>query len=165
MSTVRDQWHDRLHELHSASDPSPEYRQQAQKLILKDLAKNRPPKKGYHPSVPSLDEFKITPLIQEALDRAAKGEPPAAGSVDVSRYAKIDFESAEGPEAQENLRKAYVALAYTQIRKDNLDLLSLLGKNQWLIGNDEYESDLTQMEIDLVDQQNRAGASARNAGL
>ncbi|KAK9388963.1 Pre-mRNA-splicing factor SPF27 [Lipomyces mesembrius] len=161
--TTRDKWIDMLHELHTAPEPSPELRKQVEDQIRRDLARHPPPKTGLHPSIPSLPEFKFTPLIQDALTRVsqANGDITAISGIDLSRYSSLDFEADDPVEQQENLRKAYVALGYTQIRKDNLDLISLVGRNQWLLGNDELEQDLKTLEEDVMREQNEAATIAR----
>ncbi|KAK9241045.1 Pre-mRNA-splicing factor SPF27 [Lipomyces kononenkoae] len=161
--TARDQWSDMLHVLHTAPEPVPEIRKQVEDQIRRDLALHPPPKTGVHPSIPALPEFKFTPMIQDALTRIseANGDVSAIRGIDLSRYTSLDFEAEDPASQEENLRKAYVALGYTQIRKDNLDLMSLVGRNQWLLGNDELEQDLKTLEQDVMRKQNEAALVAR----
>ncbi|KAJ8099934.1 breast carcinoma amplified sequence 2-domain-containing protein [Lipomyces tetrasporus] len=161
--TARDRWIDRLDELHTAPEPSPELRNEVEGQIRRDLARHPPPKTGLHPSIPPLPEFKFTPLIEDAITRVsqANGDVSVIRGIDLSRYTSLDFEADDPAEQQENLRKAYVALGYTQIRKDNLDLISLVGRNQWLLGNDELEQDLKRLEEDVLREQNEAAIIAR----
>ncbi|KAK9457659.1 Pre-mRNA-splicing factor SPF27 [Dipodascopsis uninucleata] len=160
---IIEQWGDQINELHTAPEPSPEERVKIEELIKQEVAKNPPPKndQGLHSSLKSLPEFKFTPMMTEALGRVAAGENASNSSIDISRYASIDFESEDPQEQRENLKKAYVAMGYTQIRRDNLDIMSLLAKNQWLLANDATESDLLRFEQEVINKQNESANIAR----
>ncbi|KAK9370787.1 Pre-mRNA-splicing factor SPF27 [Lipomyces kononenkoae] len=160
---ARDQWSDMLQVLHTAPEPTPELRKQVEDQIRRDLALHPPAKTGLHPSIPALPEFKFTPMMQDALTKISEtnGDVGAIRGIDLSRYTSLDFEAEDPAAQQENLRKAYVALGYTQIRKDNLDLMSLMGRNQWLLGNDELEQNLKTLEHDVMREQNEAAVVAR----
>lgn len=73
------------------------------------------------------------------------------------------MESEDSDQQKDDLKRVYVALAYTKIRKENLDIMTLQGKNQWLLSNDEIEQELKELEMDLVAEQNEAALIARKA--
>ncbi|KAK9381872.1 Pre-mRNA-splicing factor SPF27 [Kockiozyma suomiensis] len=163
--SARDHWLDRLDELHRVQDPTPESRQQAETEILQDLALHPPSQTSLHPSVPSLREPKFTPLFQDALDRltSSEGDTSVLRGIDTSRYSNLGMESEDSDQQKDDLKRVYVALAYTKIRKENLDIMTLQGKNQWLLSNDEIEQELKELEMDLVAEQNEAALIARKA--
>ncbi|KAK9460049.1 Pre-mRNA-splicing factor SPF27 [Lipomyces oligophaga] len=155
---AKSQWDSRLHELHIAQEPPPGLRAQIEQEILEDLARHPPT--TVHPLVPSYKQSSFSPLMVDAMNKLENGE--SLQGIDIDRYVSIDFDASDPLEQQEVVRKAYVALAYTQIRKENLDLLMLFGKNQWLRANDEIECDLRDLEKDVVEQQNEAALLARS---
>ncbi|KAK7207480.1 Pre-mRNA-splicing factor SPF27 [Myxozyma melibiosi] len=163
--SARSQWLDRLDELHTAPEPTPELRKQAESEVLQDLSLHPPSQTSLHPSIPALRDSKFTPLMQDALEQLAKadGDTSVLAGIDTSRYSSLGMDTEDPEQQKAELRKVYVALAYTQIRKENLDIMTLLGKNQWLLSNDELEQDLRALESDLVAEQNEAALIARQA--
>lgn len=58
-------------------------------------------------------------------------------------------------------KKAYVSLAYSRGRLENLNLLSGYGKNQWLIGNDQLQTKLKELE-ETLEEQNKTLEAINN---
>ncbi|KAK9448018.1 uncharacterized protein V1518DRAFT_419467 [Limtongia smithiae] len=175
---AREHWRGRLQELHTAPlTASPEARAAAETAIRTALAQHPPRRDGsLHPAVPrpAQDPERLwTPATKSAVEAVIQDGVGALRGVDLTRYTAIDFdaENDENEEgngdrdeamSKENLRRAYVALAYSQIRKDNLDLLSLLGRNQWLRSNDGVEQDLQMLERKVLQAEREAAAVARS---
>lgn len=81
------------------------------------------------------------------------------GGIDLTRYS--DLQNAAGAPGALNLKHAYVALEYADARAEALTLLGEYGRNQWLIGNDQLEQTLKQVELEV--ERERARIEAVNA--
>ena len=77
------------------------------------------------------------------------GESRQVKGIDLARYSSDLQDSNNGIK----LKHAYTALCYAQDRYENLTLLSEYGRNQWLIGNDNLEQDLKQLELEVENER------------
>lgn len=120
-----------------------------------DLANNVP-----HPDAAHLFSNKSKHTVSPALDQyikdVGKSRTRAPGEgIDLTRYS--DLQSGQGAL---NLKHAYVALEYAESRAESLTLLAEYGRNQWLIGNDQLEQTLKQVELEV--ERERAAIEAVN---
>ncbi|KAK9471060.1 Pre-mRNA-splicing factor SPF27 [Dipodascopsis tothii] len=119
--------------------PTAEERAAVEKLIIRELKKGGSLKKrGLHPSLEAVDPLKLSTVLQQEITRLEEGVDSLDG-IDTNKYTSFDFDSEDESVKKSTLEKAYIALAHTQARQNNLDFLLAFGKNQWLISNDELE--------------------------
>lgn len=122
------------------------------------------------PSLPYIDETPTTEQVQAAEALIAEETGPLNTSIpaskktrlseameayvsdrkrpkgiDISRYA--NFEDTDG---NIELKTAYTALEYTLSRADAVAALAQYGRVQWLVGNDELDRELKQVDKRLL---------------
>lgn len=139
-------------------DPTPSEDEvvSAKELIEEEFKKSGYSNEQQHPSLfPINEKSYITPLLQEELRTRERGGKIENG-IDLDRYTNLYDDK-----GKLDLNRAFVALAYTKTRLENLTLLGEYGKNQWLIGNDQLEQNLKQLEQDL-EEQNKILESIHN---
>lgn len=97
--------------------------------------------------------------------RLAKDEPkPVDSGVDLKRYEALEAPGRTSPQSdeekpellqawRETLQKAYTSSTYLSGRNMNLSLLETYGKNAWLIGNNELEAILRDLERELAESK------------
>jgi hypothetical protein len=85
--------------------------------------------------------------MERELLRIETGSTSLKGGIDLSRYT--DLQDGKSLKTQQT----YVALGYTLSRQENLSLMGEFGKNQWLIGNDQLEKSLKELELELQEQK------------
>ncbi|KAB8071345.1 breast carcinoma amplified sequence 2-domain-containing protein [Aspergillus leporis] len=145
------------------AEPSAQARANAEKLIASELPADY--SSTLHPSIPAFPEFRLSPLIEQEVERKATGQP-LTGGIDLSRYEAPEpptRSSDAGPNATPNLEewrqaleKAYTASSHLSMRRDNLTLLEENGKNAWLIGNSQLEDILRGLEKELAETNEAA---------
>ncbi|EPS27690.1 hypothetical protein POX_e06673 [Penicillium oxalicum] len=142
------------------AEPSASARQKAMQLINAELAPEHA--SNLHPSIPASPQLKLSPLLQQEIDRKATGAP-LVGGIDLTRYEapepptrNSDTEAPNLVEWRETLRKAYTSSSHLTKRHENLSLLEAHGKNAWLIGNSQLEDILRGMEKELADTKGAA---------
>ena len=103
-----------------------------------------------HPSLPSFEESRFSPLISKEIERVAAGEK-VKGGIDLTRYDVPEAPSStDDVKAWRNaLRQAYSASSYLSSRQTNLQLLEELGKNAWLISNSQLDEMVKVQEREL----------------
>ncbi|KAA8900549.1 hypothetical protein TRICI_006195 [Trichomonascus ciferrii] len=118
---------------------------------LETVSRNTP-----HPALPPLEKTSfLTSVLEEEIAIRERGGQIDRG-IDLDRYTNLyDGKGNLDP------KKAYVSLAYSRGRLENLNLLNEYGKNQWLIGNDELQTTLKELEENL-EEQNRTLESINN---
>lgn len=140
-------------------EPSAAARQKAQQLINAELTPEHAT--TLHPSIPPAPETKLSPSIQQELDRKASGVP-LTGGIDLTRYeapeppTRADGEAPNLEEWRQTLQKAHVSSSHLTKRHENLALLEEHGKNAWLIGNAQLEDILRGVEKELADTKEAA---------
>lgn len=113
-------------------------------------------RKTFHPNLPPLEKTSfLTSVLEEEIAIHERGGQVEKG-IDLDRYTNLyDNKGHLDP------KKAYVSLAYSRSRLENLNLLTEYGKNQWLIGNDQLQTKLKEMEGNL-EEQNRTLEAINN---
>lgn len=140
-------------------EPSATARQKAQQLINAELSPEHAT--TLHPSIPPAPESRLSPLIQQELDRKAAGAP-LTGGIDLTRYeapeppTRADGEAPNLDEWRQTLQKAYVSSSHLTKRHENLALLEENGRNAWLIGNSQLEDVLRGLEKELAETKEAA---------
>ncbi|KAA8644769.1 pre-mRNA-splicing factor SPF27 family protein [Aspergillus tanneri] len=144
-------------------EPSAGARARAEKLIVAELPSDY--SSSIHPAIPAFPEPRFTPLMQQEVERKARGFP-LVGGIDLSRYEapepptrSSDAGSESTPDLDEwrqTLRRAYTASSHLSMRHENLALLEENGKNAWLIGNSQLEEILRGLEKELVQTKEAA---------
>ncbi|KAK2861466.1 hypothetical protein FQN49_004171 [Arthroderma sp. PD_2] len=137
-------------------DVTPQARAELSRLIDAELPADY--QSTLHPSMPELPPSRLSPLVEQELERKARNEP-ISGGIDLSRYEAPEIPSSStDPNAdpstvlddwRESLRRAYAAHLHLSTRKENLALLEAHGKNAWLIGNSQLEDILRRAEKEL----------------
>ncbi|KAF5092249.1 hypothetical protein D0Z03_002959 [Geotrichum reessii] len=103
---------------------------------------------------PDLRKTRPSRLSPELEDYVAHISTSRNKGIDASRYTLTDSDA-------EDTRKLYLLMFYAQQRRENLELLAQHGKNQWLLGNDQFERDLKVLELALQED----GARVRQLTL
>ncbi|OOF97050.1 hypothetical protein ASPCADRAFT_205846 [Aspergillus carbonarius ITEM 5010] len=140
-------------------EPSTQARAAAEKLIAAELPLES--RTTIHSSIPAFPETRLSPLIQQEVDRKAAGLP-WAGGIDLSRYEapEAPAKSSDGtPDIEgwkRTLQRAYTASSHLSMRHENLALLEENGKNAWLIGNSQLEDILRGLEKELAEVKEAA---------
>ncbi|OXV05243.1 hypothetical protein Egran_06989 [Elaphomyces granulatus] len=139
------------------AEPCPKDRAAAEKFISAELSPDY--QSTLHPLIPTVDEPRFSPAIQQELARKANGLPLTDG-VDLSRYEapeppSKDSHAKDDPsraldEWRRVLQRAYTSSSHLSIRQENLRLLDESGKNAWLIANSQLEHILRTIEKELV---------------
>ncbi|KAI9934203.1 hypothetical protein ASPWEDRAFT_170171 [Aspergillus wentii DTO 134E9] len=149
--------HDSLPYIDAA--PSTQARANAERLISAELSPDH--SSTIHPSIPAFPEPRLSPLIQQEVERKAAGQP-LTGGIDLSRYEAPEAPS-RGADSNPNLdewrqtlQKAYTASSHLSMRHENLALLEENGKNAWLIGNSQLEDILRNLEKELAETKEAA---------
>lgn len=166
MSSIRTTVHESLP--YVDPEPTPAERAAAESLIAAEQqsASSSPSPSSSSP-LPPLREPNFSPLITAELDRIA-AKAPLKG-IDLSRYEAPDSDSdpsstTDPSTLSAQLQRAYTAATYLSGRHAHLQLLDAYGKNAWLVGNWQLESELralerelesTKKEIDVVNIQRR----------
>ncbi|CAN6665274.1 hypothetical protein TRVA0_037S00122 [Trichomonascus vanleenenianus] len=96
-----------------------------------------------HPAVAKPKKSFLTPALEAEVRRIEDGAE-REGGIDLSRYNDVYVDGTNGRRL--NMERAYPLLYYTKSRLDNLDLLAVQGKNEWLMGNDQLENSLKALE-------------------
>jgi hypothetical protein len=91
---------------------------------------------------PDLATIRPSRLSAELEDYIANISVHRGCGIDASRYTLTDKDTTD-------TRKLYLLAFYAQQRRENLELLAQYGKNQWLLGNDQFEQDLKALELAL----------------
>lgn len=91
---------------------------------------------------PDLAAIRPSRLSSELEDYISNISVHRGHGIDPSRYNLTDKDTAD-------TRKLYLLAFYAQQRCENLELLAQYGKNQWLLGNDQFEQDLKALELVL----------------
>ncbi|KAI1416255.1 Pre-mRNA-splicing factor SPF27 [Hypoxylon sp. FL1857] len=142
MSSIRTTVHESLP--YVDPEPTPAERAAVESLIAAEQQAIEPP------SLPPLEEPKFSPLIAAELSRIASKTPLKA--IDLSRYEAPDDSSTTPSDAaalSTQLQRAYTAATYLSGRHTHLQLLEAYGKNAWLVGNWQAESELRALEREL----------------
>ncbi|KAI0842597.1 Pre-mRNA-splicing factor SPF27 [Hypoxylon sp. FL0890] len=160
MSSIRTTVHESLP--YVDPEPTPAERAAAESLIAAEQQSSSPSPTSSS-SLPPLPDPKFTPLITAELARIAAKTPLKA--IDLSRYEAPEDSSTTDPSSlSSQLQRAYTAATYLSGRHTHLQLLDAYGKNAWLVGNWQLESELralerelesTKKEIDVVNIQRR----------
>lgn len=129
------------------ASPSPEALTSANALIEADLASVD--HTTLHSSIPTQQEPQFSDVVESEHARLAGGQP-REGGIDLSRYEALDA-PARGDTAawKETLQQAYASAEYLRGREINLGLLETYGKNAWLIGNNQLEDILRNLEKEV----------------
>ncbi|KAI0137939.1 Pre-mRNA-splicing factor SPF27 [Hypoxylon sp. NC0597] len=166
MSSIRTTVHESLP--YVDPEPTPAERAAAESLIAAEQqSASSPSPSSSSSSLPPLREPNFSPLITAELDRIA-AKAPLKG-IDLSRYEAPDSDSdpsstTDPSTLSTQLQRAYTAATYLSGRHAHLQLLDAYGKNAWLVGNWQLESELralerelesTKKEIDVVNIQRR----------
>ncbi|OTA84702.1 hypothetical protein M434DRAFT_400364 [Hypoxylon sp. CO27-5] len=174
MSSIRTTVHESLP--YVDPEPTPAERAAAESLIAaeqqqQNTSSSSPSSSSPSPSsaLPPLREPNFSPLITAELDRIA-AKAPLRG-IDLSRYEAPDPDLSSSSSSTDDpatlstqLQRAYTAATYLSGRHAHLQLLDAYGKNAWLVGNWQLESELrslerelesTKKEIDVVNIQRR----------
>jgi pre-mRNA-splicing factor SPF27 len=139
------------------TEPTPQERAAAQKLIDQELTLDPPSSSEKHTNLPEVPPSNLSPAILAEFARIESKKPLKA--IDTSRYEALDPPStttkdAESLEAwRESLKRAYISASYLSQRQTNLALLEKYGKNGWLIGNSQLEDVLRGMERELAERK------------
>jgi pre-mRNA-splicing factor SPF27 len=116
-----------------------------------------------HPKVSTSYEPKFSAAVEAEHDRLSKGlERPPGSGIDLTRYDNVEPPKQTTPHSDEDkpdqvqqwrsaLQKAYTNSAYISGRLTNLSLLETYGKNAWLIGNNQLETLLKDLEKDFAE--------------
>lgn len=137
------------------AEPSASAYQRAQQLINAEISPEHT--SNIHPLIPPAPEAKLSPLIQQELERKATGAP-LTGGIDLTRYEAPEppAPAAAGDtpkldEWRQALQSAYKSSSHLSKRHENLTLLDENGKNAWLIGNSQLEYILGGLEKELAE--------------
>lgn len=152
-------------ELTKCSDIDADITQKERDRINKLLHKETSPlaKTQLHESLIPIPEPEFSDLMRKEIARLAAGLP-RQGGIDTSRYEAPDEPSGDTDidTWKTALQNAYISSAYLHGRRTNLSLLEEFGKNAWLIGNSQLETDLKTLETELsglktqIEEVNRA---------
>lgn len=127
--------------------PASEALASANALVEAELAKED--QSNLHASIPEYPGTKYSQLIDTEHARLAAGEAKDGG-IDLSRYEALDAPERGDLEAwKAALQQAYASLEYLHGREINLSLLETYGKNSWLIGNNQLEDILRNLEREV----------------
>ncbi|KAK5127171.1 hypothetical protein LTR85_008532 [Meristemomyces frigidus] len=150
------------------TQPSAEAMAAAQALIQAEL----PPEyaRTLHSSIPAMRDTKFSDLVEAEHARISSGAAKEPGTgIDLSRYEALDAPDRGDTAAwRSTLQQAYTSAEYLRGREVNLSLLETYGKNAWLIGNSQLESELkglereveaAKLELEAVEQARRAAQS------
>jgi pre-mRNA-splicing factor SPF27 len=155
----------------TSSDIDEEINPRSREAILSLIRAEHPEnhKAVLHPNIPELPELNFSPAIRAEHERIEKKLP--IKGIDKSRF---DADALEPPERttphsdesrpellkqwREVLQRAYSTSTYLTGRTTNLSLLETYGKNAWLIGNDQLEQLLKDLETDYKEAKGRAEA-------
>ncbi|KAG5356474.1 hypothetical protein CJU90_1811 [Yarrowia sp. C11] len=83
-------------------------------------------------------------LLSAAMEEYVSDRKRPKG-IDISRYSNL-----EDTEGNIDLKTAYTALEYTLGRHDAVSALSEFGRVQWLVGNDELDRELKNVDKRLL---------------
>lgn len=112
--------------------------------------------KSQHPSLPKLrpSSSELSKETSDWIDHVGSGiESEKYPRIDLSRYTNPFDESTQSSSSNPSLKNAYIALAYAQDRLENLSMLEEYGKNQWLVGNDELDQTVSQLEAAVREER------------
>ncbi|KAF3760503.1 hypothetical protein M406DRAFT_334135 [Cryphonectria parasitica EP155] len=136
-------------------EPTPAERAAAEALIAMERSSHRDD--PHHALLPPPIQPTFTPLMTTETDRIAASQnplqPQPLRAIDLSRYEAPDLNpaSATSPDDLEPaLSQAYTAMSYLTSRRQHLALLDTHGKNAWLVGNWQLESELRAVERELA---------------
>ncbi|VVT45504.1 uncharacterized protein SAPINGB_P000772 [Magnusiomyces paraingens] len=126
-------------------EPSEQMIQLSKTLIDKELTHMNP--SNLHPNLPK----PLSSSLSEPLDSWLTHVGTRTDSDPHHKYPRLDLDRYSSPlssssSSSPDLAQAYVALAYTQARRESLALAATHGKNQWLAGNATLERTLENVE-------------------
>ncbi|EFW99240.1 bcas2 family protein [Grosmannia clavigera kw1407] len=137
-------------------EPSAEQRAAAEALIAEERA--LVPDDPHHALLRPPYEPRFTEAMRAEIDRVAanqkldKKDQKPLSAIDLSRYEAQEELPANGSAAslRSVLANAYTSQAYLRSRRAHLALLDSYGKNAWLVGNWQVETELRGVEAELA---------------
>lgn len=123
----------------SVIDPEISAEERAAVAQLIEHEVESPTTASLHPDLPAIRPSRLS---SELEDYVANISTQGGSGIDASRYTLTDKDITD-------TRKLYLLAFYAQQRRENLELLTQYGKNQWLLGNDQFEQDLKALELAL----------------
>lgn len=130
-------------------DISQAQRDAANKLLRRELPRDSTTR--LHPAIADLPDTRLTPTLQQEIDRVAAGRS-FSGGIDLGRYEASEEISADSDVEviKSTLRTTYTNISYLRDREANIALLENYGKNSWLIGNSHLEDVQKRLDSELT---------------